>query len=153
MSGGPDEYAAERQEQDMANEAEEPVFEAEADVEDESGEVMGAAGLDAAAAAAAAAAASAYTSPTPRRAPLRVPPRRSNNSGIKATAAPVLLTVGILVLIPAVWSVLHLSGIARSSKDDADGMAMFMLVCWPIALALIAAGVVFMMQAMRDKKR
>lgn len=91
---------------------------------------------------------------TPVRNPNR-PVARSGSHNLKATAAPLLVTVGVLLLVPAFWSVFLLVGMKVPGWDrgDARSMAMAMLICWPLALALIAAAVVLFLQLMRDRKR
>ena len=82
-------------------------------------------------------------------------PRSSKaNQGLKATAAPLLGTVGVLLLIPGVWAVLTLSGmnVAGSAREDAQAMAWAMLVCWPIAICLLVTAIIFFVQMLRDKK-
>ena len=81
------------------------------------------------------------------------PPRRrpARKSGLKATAVPLLGTVGLLLLIPAVWAVMVLMN-AESSGDD-RGMAVAMLVAWPIALCLLAAAVVLFIQVAKEQKQ
>ena len=75
--------------------------------------------------------------------------------GFRAVAAPVLATVGGLLLIPAVWATLLLGGVEvpGSRRSDAASMAMFMLMCWPVAICLIAASVHFFLQVMKAKKQ
>ena len=92
----------------------------------------------------------------PRRTPSRTPPlRKSNSHDLKATAAPLLATVGGLLMVPALWSALLLIGVGvpGSGRDDARPMAAVMLVSWPIAICLIAASVVFFRQVVQEKKR
>lgn len=81
--------------------------------------------------------------------------RKSKTYDLKATAAPLLATVGVLLLIPGIWSVLLLMGVGvpGSQRQDARPMAAVMLVSWPIALFLIAAAVSFFVQVSREKKQ
>ena len=83
------------------------------------------------------------------------PIRKSSSHGLKATAAPLLATVGVLLLIPGIWSVLTLSGmdIAGSKRDDAKAMATAMLVCWPIAICLLVTAAIFFTQILKEKKQ
>ncbi len=85
----------------------------------------------------------------------RRPAARSSSHGLKATAAPLLATVGVLLLVPALWSVLTLSGmnVVGSDREDAQAMAMVMLVCWPVALCLLIAAGVFLKQILQENKR
>lgn len=92
----------------------------------------------------------------PQRTPSRTPPRRKSNShDLKATAAPLLATVGGLLMVPALWSALLLIGVGvpGSGRDDARPMAAVMLVSWPIAICLIAASVIFFRQVVQEKKQ
>lgn len=125
-------------------------------MEDEAGDVIG----ESTASTTPKAAASPTPEPT-RTAPQAAPrpavsrrPAASNTHQLKATAAPVLVTVGILMLIPAVWAVAILLGIPvwHSQRDGAGQMAIAMMVCWPIALALIAGGIWFFIQVTAEKK-
>lgn len=123
---------AAEQEQDDAFDAEL----VEAEVDDESGQVLA-------------------TTPAPAPRPISRTPFRTkppSSGGLKAVASPVLITVGLLMLIPAVWAVLFLSGSITSDKHDARVMAFVMLACWPIAIALIGGGVWFIFQVKKDKE-
>lgn len=84
----------------------------------------------------------------------RLPQRKSPSHDLKATAAPLLVTVGLLLLIPAFWSVLLLAGVGvpGSAREDSRPMAAVMLACWPIAICLIITAVVFFKQMARAKK-
>jgi len=84
--------------------------------------------------------------------PLR---RKSNSNDLKATIAPLLVTVGVALLIPAIWSTLLLLGIdvPGAERKDARPMAAIMLLSWPIAICLIAAAVAFFIQVVRQKQR
>ncbi len=92
----------------------------------------------------------------PRKATHQRPPmRKSKTHDLKATAAPLLATVGVLLLVPAIWAALLLIGVGvpGAARDDARPMAAVMLASWPIAICLIAASVVFFKQIIREKKR
>jgi len=69
-------------------------------------------------------------------------------SGIQKFATFPLITVGLLMLIPAIWSVMVLNGqeAPGSDRPDARNMAYLMLVCWPIAILLLGAGGTFLVQ-------
>ncbi len=110
-----------------------------AEIDDESGDVVGEVTQEPAFEA---------PPPTTRRAPTR---RKNNNDGLKQVMAPVFITVGALMLVPALWALLHLLGITTSTKPNANLMAYVMLLCWPIALALIATGSVLVVQTIRRK--
>lgn len=80
--------------------------------------------------------------------PYRRPAHRSRNHGFKTAIAPVLLAVGALLLVPAVWALLFMMNVQVWGYDrsNASAMAKTMLVCWPLSICLIAAGVVFIKQ-------
>ena len=80
--------------------------------------------------------------------------RKSKTHDLKATAAPLLGTVGVLLLIPAFWALLLLAGVGvpGSAREDSRGMAAVMLTCWPIAICLIITAVIFFKQTIRAKK-
>lgn len=84
----------------------------------------------------------------------RLPQRKSKTHDLKATAAPLLATVGLLLLIPAFWSVLLLADVdvPGSAREDSRPMAAVMLACWPIAICLIVAAFIFFKQTIRAKK-
>jgi len=94
--------------------------------------------------------------PSPRQTPSRsrLPQRKSSSHDLKATAAPLLGTVGVLLLIPALWSVLLLVGVGvpGSAREDSRPMAAIMLACWPIAICLIITAVIFFKQTIRAKR-
>lgn len=108
-------------------------------------------------------------SPSPKSQPLKskkptaarattaksLPRRKSKTHDLKATAAPLLATVGVLLLIPAVWSTLLLIGVGVPGADrqDARPMATVMLLSWPIAICLIAASSFFFVQVIRQRKQ
>ena len=87
--------------------------------------------------------------------PKRSVRRKSKTHDLRATAAPLLVTVGVLLLIPAVWAVLLLMGVGvpGAEREDSRPMATVMLLSWPIAICLIATSIVFFLQVMREKKR
>jgi len=91
------------------------------------------------------------TSPSSSR-PLasRRPPRPSGVArfGVKAS-----MVIGMLLLIPAIWAVLVLAGVdvLNASAAGADRMALLMLICWPIALALIGGSFHFGKQLARQQ--
>jgi hypothetical protein len=72
---------------------------------------------------------------------------------VKETMVPILFTVGMLLLFPAVWGTLVLMGmeIWRSEQPGARMMAALMQLCYPIGVILIAAAVIFFRQVMRKK--
>lgn len=91
--------------------------------------------------------------PAPMYRPL--PRKTKKNSELKAIAAPILMTVGVMLLIPAFWAVLVLTGagVPMSDREDASSMAKVMLLCWPVALALVIPAVFMFVQISADKKR
>lgn len=96
--------------------------------------------------------------PSPRSsAARRMPPSRKKKGGnLKATAAPILLTVGILLLGPAIWGVAILGGsktVMGADREDAPMMAKLMQVCWPIAVVLIVSAIVIFVQVAREAKQ
>ena len=94
------------------------------------------------------------TRQTASRSRSKLPQRKSSTHDLKATAAPLLGTVGILLLIPALWSVLLLVGVGvpGSAREDSRPMAAIMLACWPIAICLIITAAIFFKQTIRAKK-
>ena len=106
------------------------------ELDDESGEAVGQA-----------------VEPAPRSSPRRrTPPRRKPTGGMKGVAVPVLITVGGLLLIPAVWAALLLAGAVTSEREGAQTMAYAMLACWPIALILFAAAGFYFYIMQKEKK-
>ncbi len=107
----------------------------------------------------AAAASTKTRTKTSARQPARVTPRttrrNAKSNDLKAVAAPLLATVGVLLLIPAMWALLLLMGVGvpGSARDDSRPMAAVMLISWPIAICLIAASVLFFNQILREKKQ
>jgi hypothetical protein len=87
------------------------------------------------------------------RPPKRGPKRKS--SLLKASAAPILLTVGALLLVPGVWALMLLSGrsVWQSDREDAASMAKVMLACLPLGLILISSAVVFFVQLRAETPR
>src|SRR5687768_959396 len=85
----------------------------------------------------------------------RRPVPQASGDGLKAIAIPILATVGVLLLVPGVWAILLLSGaqVWSSHRSSARPMALAMLVCWPIALALFGAAMMFFKQIQREKAR
>ncbi len=92
-------------------------------------------------------------SATRRSKPARVPPKPQAN--LKAVFAPVLLTFGILMLLPAVWAVMILMGAETWMHDGqgVDTMAKIMLICWPVGLGLLAGAFVSFVQLSREKAK
>jgi hypothetical protein len=116
---------------------------AEIDVDDESGEPVGEAANPLA---------NLQQSTPPAAARLRRPAKKGG--GLKATMAPILLTVGTLLLFPAVWATLLLAGVEvpLTDRDNAHTMAKVMLSAWPLSVILITAGVVAIVQVTRESR-
>ncbi|MAE61906.1 MAG: hypothetical protein CMJ49_11190 [Planctomycetaceae bacterium] len=76
--------------------------------------------------------------------------RRSND--LKRTAVPILITVGVLLLIPGFWALAVLAGLSVPLADqgDADTMAWVFLCCLPISAILLVGAVVFYQQNRSD---
>jgi len=96
-------------------------------------------------------AAAPQSSPPPSR--RRTPPKRKPTGGMKGVAIPVLITVGGLLLIPAIWAALLLAGAIDSQREGAQTMAYAMLACWPIALILFAAAGFYFYIMQKEKKQ
>lgn len=90
--------------------------------------------------------------PGPRRsARMHVKPA----ANLKAVFAPVFLTLGVLMLLPGIWAVLVLLGqdVWMSKAQGVDTMAKIMLVCWPVAIGLLAGAFIALVQLSRDKAK
>jgi len=76
-------------------------------------------------------------------------------ASLQAVFAPVLITFGLLTLIPAIWAVLVLMGMKVPMHDGqgASGMAKLMLVCWPVSLGLLAGGIVGVVQTIKQNRK
>lgn len=90
--------------------------------------------------------------PTPHR--HHHPPAKAAASA-QAIFAPVLITFGVITLLPAIWSVLILMGVKTfmHSGKNVDGMAKLMLVCWPVAIGLLAGGIYSVVQVNRENAK
>jgi len=89
--------------------------------------------------------------PRPKPPVKRVDPSRT----LKATAIPILITVGFALLIPGTWALLLLAGakwVWSANRENARGMAMVMLVCWPIAFSLFFGALFFFRQVQAEKE-
>lgn len=135
-------------------------FVMEVEVEDESGEALGevqealagtrgddqdgGAGFEEAMTQTAAASSTARRPPAPK----------NKSTNLKATAIPLLATVGFLLLIlPVQWSFFHLTGISVSEQAGANTMAWVMfLLATPVSGILIAAAVWMYLQLQREKQ-
>lgn len=134
-------------------------FVMDVEVEDESGEALGevqealagargddqdgVAGLEEAMTQTAAASSTTRRPPTPKK----------KSANLKATAIPLLGTVGCLLLWPVLWSFSHLTGISVSKQAGANTMAWVMfLLATPVAGVLIAAAIWMYLQVKREKE-
>ncbi len=83
--------------------------------------------------------------------------RKAASSDLRGFAAPVCLTMGLLVVAPGVWSIMHLLSPVDTTVEGAKAppaaMVYGLLLSWPVSLALIAAGVVMIAQLAAEKKR
>lgn len=79
---------------------------------------------------------------------------KKKSSEFKAIAAPILMTVGAMLLIPAFWAVLVLAGasVPMADREDAPTMAKVMLLCWPLALSLIVPATFIFLQLAAERK-
>ncbi|MFA7236374.1 MAG: hypothetical protein WC058_05880 [Phycisphaeraceae bacterium] len=88
----------------------------------------------------------AFASPddagSPRQRPAPRPkirrPTQLHHTGVK-----LCLIIGMLLLIPGLWAVGILLGlnVPMAYRTSARGMAYLMLVCWPVAAALIGGSI------------
>lgn len=67
-------------------------------------------------------------------------PTKLHHTGVK-----ICLVIGMLLLIPALWAVAVLVGlnVPMSHRSSAFAMALFMLISWPVAGALIGGAIYF----------
>jgi hypothetical protein len=75
---------------------------------------------------------------------------------VKAVAIPVLITVGLLLLIPGIWSVLLLAGVEvwNSRAPGAQRMAVVMLIAsWPMSICLLGGAALFFHQLRSEQKK
>jgi hypothetical protein len=93
---------------------------------------------------------SAADTPPPRPRPRTATKPKGS---LKEVAVPLLFTIGVILLIPAIWGTLILTGKLESTRASAKGMATAMLVCYPVSACLIAGGVLFLRQVMKEKAR
>jgi hypothetical protein len=73
---------------------------------------------------------------------------------LKVLAPPLIALVGLMLLVPASWSVLLLLGVPVPGADrvDAPRMALAMLACWPLAVCLLASAGWFFVQERRHRQ-
>ncbi len=93
----------------------------------------------------------ASSGPRPRRRPNANAARRRGPTPLSRMAVKACMVVGMLLFIPALWAVAVLIGldVPASHSPNADGMALLMLVCWPIALALVIGAYLYAKQIAR----
>ena len=77
----------------------------------------------------------------------------THNLKLKQMAVPVLIGTGVLLLLPAIWSVLIRMDmeIIGWNKPGAKTMALAMLAAWPLALFMFAGAGFFYWQTHRIK--
>lgn len=82
-------------------------------------------------------------------------PMPKRGASAQAVFAPVLITFGILTLLPAIWAVLILMGVKTWMHDGQDvaGMAKLMLVCWPVSLGLLGGGIYAVVQVNKENAK
>lgn len=80
---------------------------------------------------------------------------RHHHRRFKATAVPLIATVGLLLLLPAIWGTMLLAGVEvwLSERRGATTMARTMLVCWPIAIALFGSAIFYAVQLFQQRRR
>ena len=86
--------------------------------------------------------------------PKAVRGKKQKGNPLVRTITPVLYTIGLMLLVPAMWAVLILSGaekIPGAQIDDAPMKAKFMLICWPVAILLLATAIYYTLQIMGEK--
>jgi multisubunit Na+/H+ antiporter MnhG subunit len=76
------------------------------------------------------------------RRPVRKPLKRTRLADFLIKAS---IVVGMLLLVPALWAVAILFGLPVPMAEDggATAVALFMLLCWPVALILIGGAVYY----------
>ncbi len=92
----------------------------------------------------------------PRRTPVRPGAKKKKSSDLSATAAPILLTVGLLLMVPAVWAVMILRGYENAwgaDRPNAGMMAKLMLSAWPMGLILIGSGIYCFIKAFKAPRK
>ena len=79
---------------------------------------------------------------------------RKQTDHLKVAAVPILAIVGVLLLIPAVWAVLLLTGtpVWHHQRTGARSMAAVMLICGPIALAMFCGAAYYGTQLRRGRR-
>jgi hypothetical protein len=115
--------------------------EVEGEIDDEAGDVI----------AAAAGQVPAATGPTltaaQRRAAIEAAKLKQQKHPAKMVLIVLLFVVGGLLLIPGFWSVGILCNLWTSDRgQSARPMAAFMLVCWPLAAALLGGAALLLKQ-------
>lgn len=81
--------------------------------------------------------------------------RTAAGPDIKAVAAPVLITVGCLLLVPALWGAMILAGadVPMAERGGAKMMALVMQAAWPIALFLFFGAGMFIAEIRKRKAK
>ena len=91
-------------------------------------------------------------SPIPPNGAKRLTPS-GETDGFKAMVMIAMVILGMLLLVPAAWSVLTLSDIWHSDRPDARTMAIAMLASWPLCLCLFAGASWLWIQARKSRHR
>lgn len=78
----------------------------------------------------------------------------ASNMKLKLMAVPALVGVGLLLLLPGIWSILIILDreVIGYNSDGAKTMAYAMLSSWPLALFMFAGAGFFFWQVQRMKK-
>lgn len=78
----------------------------------------------------------------------------ASNIKLKLMAVPALVGVGLLLLLPGIWSILIILDreVIGYDSDGAKTMAYAMLASWPLALFMFAGAGFFFWQVQRAKK-
>lgn len=82
-----------------------------------------------------------------------VPTRQQGSADLKRLAVPILVTVGVLLLIPGLWSIATLIGlnVPLSDQSDARLMAWIFLFSLPLSACLMMGAIVFYQQSRNDR--
>jgi hypothetical protein len=74
-------------------------------------------------------------------------PRVRRPTALAVWGTRACLVVGMLLLVPGLWAAAVLAGLGEQviwgGRSDARAVAWLMLVCWPVAIALIAGALYF----------
>ncbi len=100
----------------------------------------------------AAAPAPARTSATPNARPRKPHKQSQQNAKLKRVGVPLILSLGVVMLLPGCWAIAQLAGFEVFKHDDAKAgqMAYAMLTTFPLSLALIAGAIYIHITARRQ---